>query len=113
MLDIPLLVGQHGDWYRWWGGPKVLVGSYKAGATLNVPAADQTYGFHLSGTSSYVGAQVGGALGYKWIFIATELTVVRFSTTAKFTAEGTGSEPYESKLSGAIVYPGVALLGEF
>jgi hypothetical protein len=27
-LDVPLLVGRHGDRYRWWAGPRMLVAFY-------------------------------------------------------------------------------------
>jgi hypothetical protein len=42
-----------------------------------------------------------------------ELTVVHFSTTAKFEAEGANAERYDAELDGTIVYPGVGFMGEF
>ncbi|HET9953301.1 MAG TPA: hypothetical protein VFQ61_02290 [Polyangiaceae bacterium] len=113
MVDVPVLVGKRGDWYRWWGGPKALLGTYRAGASLNLPAENKSYGFDLRGTSGYVGAQLGGALGYKHLFFAAELSVMYFTTRARFTTNGVALEPYEARIDGLIWYPGVGLLGEF
>jgi hypothetical protein len=113
MVDVPLLLGSSGTWYRWWGGPKMVLGTYHAGARLQIPSTDELYGFELNGVSRYLGGQLGGALGYKWIFFAMELTVVHFSTTAKFEAVGASTSSYDAKIDGTIIYPGLGLMGEF
>jgi hypothetical protein len=114
MVDIPVLVGTHGNWYRWWAGPKFLLGTFDAGVTLTNPFDDQKYGFTMDGTSWYLGGQAGAALGYKWIFVAAELTVMHTESSANFTAHtGTASANYEPKVSGTIWYPGIGLMGQF
>lgn len=113
LLDVPVLLGKHGTWYRWWAGPKFLVGSFDASITLAVPTDDTAYDFTMEGTSWYLGGQAGAALGYKWIFVAAELTVVHCSTSARFRAPQAGIEPYEPSLGGTIWYPGIGLMGEF
>lgn len=113
IVDIPVLVGKHGNWYRWWAGPKFLMGSFGASMTLSVPTEDTTYDFEMEGRSWYLGGQAGAALGYKYIFVGAELTVVHMSSSARFSADQAGLEPYEPELSGTIWYPGLGLMGQF
>lgn len=114
MVDIPVLVGKHGNWYRWWAGPKFLMGTFDAGVTLTNPIDDQKLGFTMDGTSWYLGGQAGAALGYKWIFVAAELTVMHVGAKAEFAANGgTESASYKPTVSGTIWYPGLGLMGEF
>jgi hypothetical protein len=112
MVDTGVLVGNHGNWYRWWAGPKLLYGSFDAVITLTPPGGD-VYAFSMEGRSLYAGGQAGVALGYKWVFFVFELTVMHLSTSARFAAQGTGIEPYEPSIGGTIYYPGVGLMGEF
>ncbi len=112
-VDVPILLGASGSWYRWWGGPRILVGSYSAGMTLSQSSEGTRYGVDLTGKSAYFGGQLGGALGYKHIFFAAELTVVRFSTDAKLRTHGAEAGDFTTSVSGAVVYPALGLMGDF
>jgi len=112
-FDLPLLFGTSGTWYRWWGGPRILLGSYSAGMKLTPPTETQSYSVELTGTSAYLGGQLGGALGYKHIFLAAELTLVNFSTDAKLATHGAGAGDFTTSVSGLVVYPAVGLMGDF
>lgn len=109
-FDFPIAVGRHGGWYRWWCGPRVLVSQFDAGISLNVPAERMTYAASASGRALYLGAQGGVAIGYRHLFVGAELTVVRVSSSAQVEALGTEDD---LDLGGVIVYPGIALMGEF
>ena len=56
------------------------------------------------------GGQLGGALGYRQIFIGLELTVVRFFSTAHLDL---GGQRRDVHVGGILVYPGIAVMGEF
>jgi hypothetical protein len=57
-----------------------------------------------------VGAQGGAAIGYRWLFIGFELTIARFIGSADVEVLGFGRNV---DLGSWIIYPGVALMGEF
>lgn len=114
-LDIPLLVGAHGDWYRWWAGPRALFTFYGTELVFQQPAVpgldtDKVVLASLDGTGNYVGGQLGGALGYKYVFFAFELTLARFWTNAKLNFL---DSERDIAIESWIIYPGFALLGEF
>ena len=58
-------------------------------------------------------ARTGGAIGYRYLFFAAELTVAYFDARAEVTANWDESGRFESSLSGVVIYPGIALMGEF
>lgn len=119
-VDLLSAFGQHGDWYRWWGGPRVAFVTYEAGMSMTLPAIEEAgyagsnTAIDLSGSGWYLGGQVGGALGYKRVFLAVELTVAQFLGGATLrTSGGDSLGTYRVDSSGLVVVPGVGLLGEF
>jgi hypothetical protein len=113
-IDVACLVGKHGDWYRVWGGPRLLFSFYGTELTFDQPSIPGMSLEHkvlasLDGTGTYVGGQLGGALGYKHVFLGFELTMAKFWTNASLTIQG---QKTETKLQSFIVYPGVALMLE-
>ncbi len=111
-LDLVVLAGGRGSWYRWWGGPRALFSRYHARLGLTLPEHSEV-SVALDGTGTYLGALLGGALGYKAVFVAAELTVVSFSTTAQFGMTDTGLDDFETGVQSPIIYPSLGLLGEF
>jgi hypothetical protein len=115
-VDVPLLVGQHGDWYRWWGGPRALFTFYGTELTFHQPAIpgildeEKAVLGSLDGSGNYLGGQLGGALGYKYVFFAFELTIAKFWTDATLKVL---DREREVSIDSWIIYPGFALLGEF
>jgi hypothetical protein len=113
-LDIPLLVGKHGSWYRLWGGPRLIFSRYDSAMTLHLPAAGgspaEVVAASVGGNATFVGGQGGVALGYRHVFLGLELTIVRLISHAHLDLAG---QRQDADLSGLIIYPGIALMGEF
>jgi hypothetical protein len=113
-LDIPLLVGKHDSWYRLWGGPRLIFSRYDSAMTLNLPAAGgspaEVVAASVGGNATFVGGQGGFALGYRHVFLGLELTIVRLISHAHLELAG---QRQDADLSGLIIYPGIALMGEF
>jgi hypothetical protein len=108
-LDVPVLIGTSGDWYRVWGGPKLLYSTYRTAARLALPGAEIELA-SARGTALYVGAQGGVALGYKHVFVGVELTLAQLFGGADLEALG---QQTRVDTGSFIVYPGVGLLAEF
>lgn len=116
-VDLPIQLGVSGDWYRVWGGPRLLATFYSTELALvypTIPGAgvDQPEDVlaSLHGTGFYAGGQAGVALGYKKVFLGFELTLAEFWTTATLDAFG---RHLEVDLSSFVIAPGLALMGEF
>ena len=116
-VDLPIKLGVSGDWYRVWGGPRLLATFYSTSLALvypTIPGAGtnqpEDVTASLSGTGFYAGGQAGAALGYKKIFLGFELTLAEFWTTATLDAFG---RHIEVELSSFVIAPGLALMGEF
>jgi hypothetical protein len=114
-VDASFLVGRHGTWYRLWGGPRLLQSFYGTELVFEQPSIPfvlsekKTVLASLDGAATYLGAQVGAALGYKYVFIGFELTVVKFWTSANMDFFG---RKHDVDLKSSIVYPGLALMLE-
>jgi hypothetical protein len=63
-----------------------------------------------AGRGAYLGAQGGAAVGYRWLFVAMELTVVRLVGNAHIDVFGRRTD---ADTGTWIIYPGIAVLGEF
>jgi hypothetical protein len=113
-LDVPLLVGKHAEWYRLWAGPRLVFARYDSAMTLSLPAAGGTpsevVAASVGGNATFVGGQGGVALGYRHIFLGLELTIVRLISHAHLDLAG---QSQDADLGGLIIYPGIALMGEF
>ena len=113
-VDIPLTIGQQGDFYRVWGGPRMVLTSYSSSLVLRAPgqagaAASEDFAA-VEGSGAYLGVQAGAAFGYRWLFLAVEMTVVRMVGTASLDVFGRRTE---ADTGTWILYPGLAVLGEF
>lgn len=113
-VDAGFLIGRHGDWYRVWAGPRLLLTFYGTELVFEQPAipgstGEKTVLASLDGTGTYLGGQVGGALGYKHVFVGFELTVAKFWTSGKLELL---QREHEIALQSFIVYPGLALMLE-
>lgn len=108
-LDLPLLFGKKGDWYRWWAGPKVMLTSFKTSMQIDAPSFKSEIAT-FSGTGGYYAAQGGFALGYKKVFLGFELTIARLWGHANTTLL---SAAQRTEVDSFIIYPSVGLMGEF
>ena len=113
-IDIPLVAGRRGDFYRIWGGPRLVFSDYGAELVLRAPGSAGSVANEdiasVEGQGTYLGVQGGAALGYRVLFLAFELTVVRFLGSARLSAFGSGAD---IETGTWVVYPGVAILGEW
>jgi hypothetical protein len=113
-LDVPLVVGKHGDWYRLWGGPRLLFSRFDTALSLHLPQTPsspaEVVAASVEGSATYVGAQGGFALGYRYLFVGFELTLVQLISGAHLELAG---QRQDVDLGGLIIYPGIALMGEF
>jgi hypothetical protein len=113
-LDLPVVAGFHTDFYRVWGGPRLAWSTYSSELVISAPG--QAGGVasedlaRVEGSALFVGAQAGAAIGYKMLFVAAELTVVRMIGSARLDVFG---RRVEADTGTFILYPGLALLGEF
>lgn len=112
-IDVPILFGTHSDYYRLWGGPRLVMSQFSTRIALHLPAtqnmAAMTEQATVDGWGTYVGAQGGVAIGYRHLFVGVELTVVRMISAAHLTALGNARDV---DLGGWVIYPGLALMGE-
>jgi hypothetical protein len=108
------LVGRHGDWYRVWGGPRLLFSFYETELVFQQPSipgatAEKIALASVDGAGTYLGGQLGFALGYKHVFVGFELTCAKFWTSASLKLL---ERERDLALESFIVYPGFALLLE-
>jgi len=113
-VDLGFLVGRHGDWYRFWAGPRLLFSFYGTELVFEQPAVPgvttrKTVLASLDGAGTYLGGQIGAALGYKHVFVGFELTCAKFWTSATLELL---ERKHDLDLQSFIVYPGLALLLE-
>jgi hypothetical protein len=115
-VDLPLLIGKRAPWYRLWGGPRLALTRFSAAMRLDLPAAGgaaaETALASVDGTGTLLALQGGAAVGYAHLFVGFELTVARLFSSARLSP-GNQGQTNEIDLSGVIVSPGIALLGEF
>jgi hypothetical protein len=112
-LDVPVAIGRRTDFLRWWVGPRMVLSSYSTKLEIEAP---QTGGAvardvaEVSGRGTYLGAQAGAAVGYRWLFVALEMTIVRMVGSAHIDVFARRTE---ADTGTWIIYPGIAVLGEF
>jgi hypothetical protein len=108
-FDVPVTVGQHGDWYRWWAGPRIALSSVSQTMTLALPNTPEVTAT-VSGSGFYLGAHAGTAFGYKSVFIGPELTLVGLFGSADVNMMG---QTRQFGIGSFIIAPAFALMGEF
>ena len=112
-FDLPVLLGTSRRWFRTWVGPRFMYSRFGTRLAITLPnnAAERA---SLEGHVWYFGAQGGFAVGYRYVFLGVELTMARLFGDA--SASATGSTAIMSRrtdVSGTVVYPALALMGEF
>lgn len=110
-VDVPILIGTSRDWFRVWGGPKLLLTTFDTRMTLTLQSDTTTASF--DGNATFIGAQGGIALGYRWLFFAFELTMARGFGTTHVTAPGLDPPVHNTSISSFTIYPSVGLMGEY
>jgi hypothetical protein len=108
-FDVPLVLGRHGVWYRWWIGAHVVYSLMSENMTLHLQN-DTTVTGSVSGRGLYAGGYAGAALGYRSLFVGPELTLAELFGHADVEAMG---ERTRADLSSLVVYPSIAVMGEF
>ncbi len=115
-VDVPILFGKRGSWYRLWGGPRLVFSRYQTSLTFASPMGGaEIVTASAEGRAALLGVQGGVAIGYRWLFVGFELTVVRMLSTAHLVARtpGAAEQRADIDLGTFVIYPGLALMGEF
>ena len=113
-VDVPLVFGTHGTWYRVWGGPRFMYTYFGTELNLEIP---NTNGFgklelaSVDGHGFYVGGQGGVAVGYKYVFFGVELTLVELIMRGQL--EVLNKPVRRLDVDDFIVYPTIGFMGEF
>jgi hypothetical protein len=108
-FDVPVTVGQHGDWYRWWAGPRIALSTVSQTMTLTLPNTPPVRAT-VAGNGLYLGAHAGTAFGYKSVFIGPELTLVGLFGSADVDLMG---EKRRVGIGSFVIAPAFAVMGEF
>jgi len=112
-IDVPLLLGMQNRWLRVWTGPRFVATFFDSVMHLDLMVEDPVLA-SMSGKAFYVGGQGGIGFGYRWVFVAFELTITRVIGSARFDAPVIVDAPSHSlDLSGFVIYPSFGLMGEF
>jgi hypothetical protein len=113
-FDVPVLIGTSRNWFRAWVGPRFLYTRFGTRVTVDLPNNDPETG-RLEGDAVYFGGQGGVAVGYRYVFFGVELTMGQLKGSATTTTTTTALTALTRKtdLSGVVVYPAFALMGEF
>jgi hypothetical protein len=112
-IDVPLLVGLQNRWFRTWFGPRFLATFFDSALRLDLQVEERVLA-SMSGKAYYVGGQGGIGFGYRWVFVAFELTITEMMGSATFRADAlTDSPSHTTDLSGLVIYPTLGLMGEF
>jgi hypothetical protein len=107
-LDVPLLFGWSTDVWRVWTGPKLVFTSYSVGLTLDAPATTATA--EASGMQTFLAAQVGAALGFRYGWVVLELTVAYGLGGADVAITGRATQRVST--NDWVIYPTFGLLVE-
>ena len=114
-VDVPIVFGKRGSWYRLWGGPRFMYTRFGTELKLEIDASStvtpKTELASFDGNGFYVGAQAGVAVGYKYVFLAFEFTFVRLIMNGDLSVLQKPMANFD--LSSNIVYPSLGLMGEF
>ena len=105
-FDVPLLAGWSGRFGHFWFGPKLVVTSTGTGMSVGV-SSTETRVLDVSGTPVHYGGLVGGAVGYRWVWLAFELSVYGMRGGASVTWPGGSVSP---SFSGVVVAPSFAFM---
>jgi hypothetical protein len=107
-VDVPIVIGQHGVWFRWWAGPRFLYSDVAQEMTLALPDGTKVTGT-VGAHALYLGGVAGAAFGYKRVFIGPELVLMQLVGGAEMRVFGSHTEV---DLDSFVVYPAFAVMGE-
>ncbi len=110
--DLSLLVGTSRSWFRVWTGPKLVCTRFDTRLRAELYMDEQQLAT-FQGHGLYYGGQGGVALGYEKLFLGIELTPMGLSGTASTSTTTLANGARATDISGFVVYPAVALMGEF
>jgi hypothetical protein len=98
-VSLSAMVGKKpNDYVEFWAGPKYAVGIYKAEGTFAKTGIIED----AAGAMQYIGGTAGLALGYKYLYVITELTVANLLFKEEILGE-------EQDLGGVVFYPSIGL----
>ena len=110
-FDVSALIGTFRDFFRVWVGPKVLYSRFDSTLRLNLFQME-TQLATFEGDALYIGGQGGVAVGYRYVFFGVELTMGGLSGSATATTTLVAAQR-RTDISGFVIYPAFALMGEF
>jgi hypothetical protein len=110
-FDLSVLMGTFRDLFRVWAGPKVLYSRFDSTLRLTLVQME-TQLATFEGDAVYFGGQAGVAVGYRYVFFGAELTMGELSGSATATTTLMAARR-RTDISGFVVYPAFALMGEF
>lgn len=109
-LDVPLLFGWSNEIGHVWFGPKLVLSTYSVAMSADLGAEVELAS--VSGTAVYYGLQIGGAIGYKYVWVSAELTIAGMSGSADVELQALGVT-LKPSFSGAVIYPAFGLIFQF
>jgi hypothetical protein len=110
--DLSVLAGTSRSWFRVWAGPKVVFTAFDTRLRAELYMNEQRLAT-FEGHGFYYGGQGGLALGYRKLFLGLELTLMELSGSASTSVTTLAEGARTTDISGFVVYPAVALMGEF
>ncbi|HEY8926453.1 MAG TPA: hypothetical protein VIU64_18855 [Polyangia bacterium] len=112
-VDVPLTIGTSRSWCRVWTGVKLAYTRFDTKMHLELPSDDVSLA-SFDGHGLYVLGQGGVAFGYRYLFLAVELTLGELFGHADAAVAGASpvAGARSTDLTGFVVYPAVALIGE-
>lgn len=116
-IDVPVLFGASHDVFHLWGGPKLVASFMSAGVdvcteydTTDRECTERTTA-SMDGRAFYLAGQGGAALGYKYVWLAVELTAAYVDVEARGKLKtGTIDENRTFHFNDVILYPVVGLI---
>ncbi|MFO0608356.1 MAG: hypothetical protein U0324_34640 [Polyangiales bacterium] len=105
-VDVPVLAGWSGRFGHFWFGAKVVAAFQHTGMSVRVSSSELRV-LDVSGSTVHYGGVVGGAVGYRWVWVAAELSVLGMSGGADITWPGGRFAP---SFGGVVFAPSFAVL---
>jgi hypothetical protein len=116
-IDVPVLFGASHEVFHVWGGPKLVASFMSAGIDVctqidtDSKECTERSKASIDGRAFYLAGQAGGAIGYKYVWVAAELTAayVDVQATAKIQS-GDIDEKRRFQFGDVILYPLVGVI---
>lgn len=105
-VDVPVLFGWSAPFGHFWFGPKLVFAASWTDFSMLVDDTHKILG-DIQGVGLYYGAQVGAALGWKWIWLALEITAAGLLSSADAHSSVAS---IDAAPGGLILYPAAALI---